>query len=93
MREAGITGLPSTHFDPPRGVEQWCGLMNSRRSPTELGDSQEVVAGGDQVGVHLHPLATAIGGTLAAGGESREGAPVSSAYWPSSGLRAFIDLA
>jgi hypothetical protein len=33
---------------------------DSCRSLAELGDSQEVIAGGDQVGVHLHPLATAI---------------------------------
>ena len=29
-------------------------------SRTESGDSQEVVGSGDQIGMHLHPLATAI---------------------------------
>ena len=35
-------------------------VVDSCRGANELGDPQEVVTGGDQVGVHLHPLATAI---------------------------------
>src|SRR5208337_2280518 len=53
-------------YPRPTSVAARCGRVvwadDSCRSPIELGDSEQVVAGGDEVGVHLHPLTTAIAG-------------------------------
>ena len=57
-----VSGTPIGGIRRPRWAKRVCGCAVHAGAGCQARDSDEVVGGGDQMGVHLHPLTPAVAG-------------------------------